>query len=165
MAANNGWEAIRPVSTLADRAPVVLCVSVLFHAAIIIAPLTARAHGILLDLSWGILPPRFSPVFTEFFTAAAIAAGFFLLCRRVIVRHVSAVSSWKDFAAMICVLIPFVTGFLAREMIGPYEIMMLIHVAGANLLLVMVGWTRLGHMVFFIAGKTVAPLTGIGGVS
>ncbi len=162
---NSGEEIIYPASTLADRAPVVLWISVLFHVAIFTAPLTARAHGILLALSWGILPPRFSPVFTEIFTVMAIASGFFLLGRRVLVRHVLAVSSWRDFAAMICVLVPFITGFLAREMIGPYEIMMLIHVAGANLLLIAIGWTRVGHMVFFIAGQAVAPLIKKGGVS
>ena len=50
--------------TLTGRNPFLALVSILFHIAVIAAPLTARGHGILLDMSWGVLPPRFNPLFT-----------------------------------------------------------------------------------------------------
>lgn len=145
-----------PAMTLASRDMVLAVATTLFHFALIAAPLTARAHGILLDQAWQVFPPRIDPVITGVCTMTAIISGLLLLLRRTFVRRVFAVSSWKDFAAMICVLTPFVTGLLAREMIGNYEIVMLIHCTGAHVLLLAIGWTRLGHMVFFTAGRFVA---------
>jgi len=137
--------------TLTGRNPVLAVMSVLFHISIIAAPLTARGHGIMLDLSWGFFPPRFNPLFTSIFTALAMTSGSFLLLRRIFVKHVRSVSTWRDYAAMICVLIPFITGMMARKGIGVYETVMLIHFTGAHIILVATGWTRLGHMVFFTA--------------
>lgn len=134
---------------------------ILFHLAIIAAPLTAAAHGILLDQAWHILPPEIDPLITDIFTFTAIAAGLFLLIRRTLVQHVLAVSSWRDYASMICVLTPFITGLLAREMKGPYDIIIITHCVAAHALLLAIGWTRLGHMVFFTAGRIAASgLTG-----
>ena len=151
-------DCIAPVITFAGRSPLFAAVSAMFHISIFAAPLTARAHGILLDLAWGVLPPRINPSVTGVFTAAAVISGLFLVMRRTFVSRVLAVSSWRDYAAMICVLLPFVTGLLARESIGNYEIIMLIHCAAAHVLLLAIGWTRLGHMVFFIAGRVAAPV-------
>ncbi len=148
----------QPALTMRRRGMALAVTSTIFHAAIFAAPLTAAAHWILIDNAWNVMPPRISPLLTSACTMAAIAAGAILLLRRTFVRHVLAVSSWRDYAAMACVMIPFVTGFMARMIIGPYEIIMLVHCAGAHLLLVAIGWTRLGHMIFFAAGRIAAPL-------
>lgn len=150
-----GGDAFTPATTFAARDMVLAAVTTLFHLAVIAAPLTARAHGILLDLAWGVSPLRFDPALTSACTFVAIAAGLFLLLRRVFIRHVRAASTWRDYAVMICVLVPFVTGLMARETSWNYEITMLVHCAGANLLLVAIGWTGLGHMVFFTIGRLV----------
>lgn len=147
------FEKVFPVYAPAGRDRALAAGGTIFHAAIFLAPLTARAHGILLDLAWAVLPPRIDPAVTRVFTLAAILSGLYLVARRTFVRHVFAVSSWKDYASMICVLIPFVTGLLAGELVGAYETVMVIHCASAHILLLAIGWTRLGHMVFFISGR------------
>lgn len=141
--------------TFTGRNPFFAVLSILFHLAVIAAPLTARGHGILLDMSWGILPPRFNPLFTSSFTEIAMVAGIILLSRRIIVKHMRALSSWRDYAVMICVLVPFITGMMARGGIGNYEAVMFIHYLGAHILLVSIGWTRLGHFIFFSAALFV----------
>lgn len=141
--------------TVSGRNRILYSVSLLFHAAIFIAPVTAAAHWILFDMSWGVMPPRIDPGFTRLFTYAAVVAGIFLILRRTFTGHVFAVSSWKDYAAMVCVLTPFVTGILAGKLAGPYETVIVIHCASAHVLLLAVGWTRLGHMVFFASGRLV----------
>lgn len=141
--------------TLTGRNPFLALVSILFHIAVIAAPLTARGHGILLDMSWGVLPPRFNPLFTSALTGTAMVTGIILLSRRITVKHVHVLSSWRDFAVMICVLIPFITGMMARGGIGNYETVMFIHYLGAHILLVSIGWTRIGHFVFFTAALFV----------
>ncbi len=152
---NAGIYGRNPAMIFAGHDLIFTAVSTIFHIAVFAAPLTAMAHGILLEQSWQVIPPRFDPAITGACTVTAIAAGFFLLMRRIVVRHVFAVSSWRDYAAMISVLTPFVTGLLARESIGNYEIIMLIHCFSAHVLLLAIGWTRLGHMVFFMAGRIV----------
>lgn len=129
--------------------------SVVFHICIFAAPLSAKAHAIVFDLSWGISIPGIHPVITEICTFVAIAAGLLLLARRVFIPHVAGVSSWRDYAAMICVLLPYITGLLARLMLFQYEIIMLLHYISANILLIAIGWTRLGHMVFFATGRVI----------
>lgn len=151
--------ADEPSLTFTARNPVFAAVSILFHLAIIAAPLTARGHGILLDLSWGFLPPRFNPLFTSSFTGLAMVTGIILLSRRIFVKHVRALSSLQDYLLMLIVLLPFVTGMMAKGGIGDYEIVMSIHYSGAHLMLITFGWTRLGHFVFFTAAffVTAAP--------
>ena len=85
--------------------------------------------------------------------------GIILLSRRIIVKHVRALSSREDYLLMFVVLIPFVTGMMARGWIGNYDAVMFIHYIGAHILLVSIGWTRLGHFVFFAAAffVTAAP--------
>lgn len=148
-------EADAPPLTFTGRNPFFAVVSILFHIAVIAAPLTARGHGILLDMSWGVLPPRFNPLFTSSFTGIAMVTGIILLSRRIIVKHVRALSSWRDYAVMICVLVPFITGMMARGGIGNYEAVIFIHYLGAHILLVSIGWTRLGHFIFFSAALFV----------
>jgi len=142
-------DADAPPLTFTGRNPLFAVLSILFHVTVIAAPLTARGHGILLDMSWGFLPPRFNPLFTSSFTGIALATGIFLLLRRIFVKHVRALSSWRDYAVMFCVLIPFITGMMARVGIGNYDAVMFIHYLGAHILLVSIGWTRLGHFIFF----------------
>lgn len=132
-------------------------VSTLFHISILAAPLTARAHGILLDLAWNILHPRIDPEITGIFTATAVTAGILLILRRTFTGYVFTVSTWRDYAAMACVLAPFVTGLLARKQVFNYEAVMVIHCVSAHIFLLAAGWTRLGHMVFFIAGYFASP--------
>jgi nitrate reductase gamma subunit len=131
------------------RATLLAVTSIIFHISIIAAPLSAAAHAVLFDQAWFLMPQRVDPAVTGALTVTAIVSGSILLLRRAVFRHVAAVSSWKDYTAMLCVLIPFVTGLLARTLAGPYEIIIIIHVAGAHMLLVAIGWTRLGHMIFF----------------
>jgi nitrate reductase gamma subunit len=83
----------------------------------------------------------------------AIVCGVLLILRRVFTPYVRAVSSWRDYAVMTLVLVPFVTGLLAREFAGQYEFIMIIHLAGAHMLLVAIGWSRLGHFIFFTTGR------------
>ena len=150
-------DLIVPQITAAGRDRVLASAGVIFHASIFMAPLTSMAHAILLDQAWGVLPPLVNPVITRVFTAAAIAAGLFLLLRRTFIRHVFAVTSWSDYAVMCCVLAPFITGLLAGELAGPYEIIMVIHCAAAHALMLAIGWTRLGHMIFFASGLFLKP--------
>lgn len=154
---NNGLRFLVPQITAADRDSVLTAAGVIFHASIFMAPLTAMAHAILFDQAWGVLPPRVDPVITSVFTAAAIVTGLFLVLRRTFIRHVFAVTSWRDYAAMCCVLAPFITGMLAGQQVGPYEIIMVIHCASAHVLMLAIGWTRLGHMIFFASGRFVSP--------
>ena len=150
----HGADAASAVARFVRRDPFLAFTGTLFHISIFAAPLSARAHYILLDLSWRVFPPRIDPSVTSLFTATALITGLALILRRTFVSHVWAVSSWRDYAAMTCALSPFLTGLLAGVTAGvTYQAVMLVHVASAHILLMALGWTGLGHAVFFTAGR------------
>lgn len=128
-------------------------VSSLFHIALLAAPLTAAAHLILFDLGWDVALPHIPQSVTGVFTVTAVVTGLMLMARRVLLKHVLAVSSWRDFALMALVLAPFITGYMARTGSRGYEAVMIIHCVTAHMLIVAAGWTRLGHFLFYAAGR------------
>jgi len=141
--------------------PVLTAASTLFHIAVITGPFLARGHSIFIERAWALALPGVPAALTTVITVTAIATGSFLLMRRIFLRHVSAVSTWKDYTAMACVMVPFITGLMARSGIAPYESVMLIHCISGHILLIAMGWTRLGHMVFYTAGRLLASGPGM----
>lgn len=143
--------------TIVLRDPILAAASLVFHISVTTVPLTAGAHMILFNQAWHVMPPLFNAEIPLILSWTGIATGLFLLLRRTFLKHVRAVSSWKDYAAMTCVLAPLITGLIARLNPSHYEIIVLMHCISAHILLVAIGWTRLGHFVFFTTGRFPVP--------
>lgn len=143
--------------TVAGRDPVLAFISLIFHISVIAAPVTAGAHIILFSQAWNVMPWLFNPRIPVIFGWTGVLTGLSLLIRRSFSRHVKAVSSWRDYAAMTCVLIPLVTGLIVKEFSVYYKTVVIIHCISGHILLIAIGWTRLGHMVFFTAGRFPIP--------
>ena len=45
--------------------------------------------------------------------------------------------------------LPFATGFLAYHQIGPYELLMILHLLTAEIILILIPFTKLAHMILF----------------
>ncbi|MEM5790418.1 MAG: hypothetical protein AAGU11_24110, partial [Syntrophobacteraceae bacterium] len=54
-----------------------------------------------------------------------------------------------DYFLLLLTMAPFVTGFLAYRQIGPYEVMLIAHILTAEILLIAIPFTKLGHAVLF----------------
>jgi len=129
--------------------PAMAVITTVFHAALILTPLTVLAHAFLIQDSWGIRPPAFSEVLSDSLTFLVLALGGFLLYRRIRLPRVRSITGPMDILVLLIVLAPFLTGFLAYHQWTPYRPMVLAHILSGELMLVCIPFTRLSHALFF----------------
>lgn len=129
--------------------PVMFFVSILFHACLFAAPLLALGHSLEIYRAWGIAPPSLPEPLIDIMTAIVLACGIFFLMRRLVLPRVQAISSPADFVLLGCVMAPFVTGFCAYHQWFDYTTVITLHLLAGNLMLIVLPFTKIGHMVFF----------------
>jgi len=82
-------------------------------------------------------------------TVICILSGIFLLLRRLIRPEVRILTEPRDYSLLLMTLLPFITGFLAYHQLGNYRIMMYLHMLSAEILLILIPFTKLSHMILF----------------
>ncbi len=135
--------------TVLGMEPAMTVVTAIFHAALILTPLTVLAHALLFEQSWGFRPPAVSELLSDILTLLVLGLGGFLLYRRIRLPKVRSITSPMDIALLIVVLAPFLTGFLAYHQWAPYRPMVVAHILSGELMLVCIPFTRLSHALFF----------------
>jgi nitrate reductase gamma subunit len=124
-------------------------ISFSFHICLLATPVFLYAHVMLwkqnFGVSWWTLPAFAADVMT----LVVIAGGLVFLLRRLGDDTVRYVSTAGDFWLLALVLAPYVTGFLAHRQIGPYDLMLQVHIVTGCLWLAAIPFTRLVHMLFF----------------
>jgi len=135
--------------TILGTQPHVALLSFIFHVCIIITPFFVLAHNILLFESWRFKLYSFSELTTDILTIVFLSCAALFLIRRVFIRTVRAVSGIYDYLLLLITAAPFITGFLAYHQLFKYETIIIIHILFGELMLIAVGLTKLGHMIFF----------------
>jgi nitrate reductase gamma subunit len=137
-----------PVSHLMKTRPINTAISVLFHVGLIGVPLFLAAHLLLIEqgvgFSWFAMP---QPI-ADLLTLLVIVTGPALLFGRVFDRGARALSRRQDYFWPPLLTIPAITGFLcanAALSAGAYQVLMLIHVFAANLILVLIPFSKIAH--------------------
>jgi nitrate reductase gamma subunit len=129
--------------------PVMFFVSILFHVCLFAAPLLALGHSLEIYRAWGITPPNLPEPMIDIMTAVVLACGIFFLMRRLVLPRVQAISSAADFVLLGCVMAPFATGFCAYHQWFDYKTVITLHLLAGTILLIVLPFTKIGHMVFF----------------
>lgn len=147
-----GWLVFLRVS-IAGITPCMTVISFVFHVCLLATPLLVMAHNVLLDTAFGFsfvsLPERT----TDLLTVIVIFCGGFFLLRRIFVRRVRAISGPSDFILLAAAEGPFLTGFLAYHHVFDYQMMITLHILSAEILLVMIPFSRFSHMIFFFVSR------------
>ena len=129
--------------------PVLGLVFFVFHVCLIGVPLFLGAHNIMWQETFGwrlfILPNELS----DALTIVVMACAAYLLIRRIVQPHVRILSSLWDYILIILVAAPFVTGFLAYHQVEPYATWMTLHVLFGEIMLVIIPFSKLGHLMLF----------------
>jgi len=133
-----GWKA-NPAMTVA---------TFVFHICLLVAPIFLVAHVMLWDQFFGISFVTIPDNVADIMTLVVIAACLFFAGRRIMQPEVRYITTPQDWVALIIVLAPFLTGFLAYHQITDYDLMIILHVVAGEIMLAAIPFTRLSHMVF-----------------
>ncbi len=142
-----------PVRHLIPGTKVFSVVSYLFHIGVLIAPVFLADHIALWEKQLGIDLPAINYGLADFLTLFTITCLFVLLGFRTFLGRLRSMSRRSDYALLIVIFLPFATGYLAMHPQFnpfPWEVMMLTHILSAELLFILIPFTKLAHIVLFL---------------
>jgi nitrate reductase gamma subunit len=136
-------------SSYMRRHPMLTVVSAIFHTCLLVVPLFLLAHSVVWYESWGILWWSIPDTAADVMTVCVVLACLFFVGRRLTVPEAKKLTRPGDFFLLAVIVLPFLTGFLATHQIGPYRLMLILHVLSGELFLIMIPFSRLSHMFLF----------------
>ncbi len=153
---NMGWGLksilhwLIPLGSVSLRSQPIFSIMVfVFHFCLLALPLFLGAHNLLWDESFGVSLWSMPDTWAEILTIVFICSGAFLLFRRIVRPEVRVLTDAWDYALLILTVLPFLTGFIAYHQWGDYEIFLILHILSAEILLILIPFTKLGHMALF----------------
>lgn len=133
--------------------------SYLMHVGIVIVPLFLIDHVVLWEAFLGVHLPAIGRETADVLTLLTLGCGLVLLALRIFQARHRMVSRPSGYVLLALVLLPFAAGYLASHP-GvnpcPWNVMMLVHVLSAELLLVLIPFTKLAHVVLFFFDRISA---------
>lgn len=148
-----------PVRHLIPETKLFSVVSYLFHIGILAVPLLLADHVVRWERFLNVGLPGIGRGLADFLTLFTMACVLVLLGSRIFSRRLRSMSRGSDYALLIAVLIPFASGYLAlHPWCNPFrwDVMMLAHLLSADLLFVLVPFTKLAHIVLFFFDRVSA---------
>jgi nitrate reductase gamma subunit len=143
-----GW--LFPLKRAFTQRPVYSLISILFHIGMIAVPVFLLAHIQLWQsatgASWWSLPKNWADILTLITIACSLA----LFLGRVLSRTARFLSRKQDYLWPVLLMIPFVTGFICATFgVSPtiYQIVMLAHILSAELIFILIPFTKIAHCV------------------
>ncbi len=155
-----GW--LVPVGRLWKSRPAYSVTSFLLHVGLLPVPLLLTAHILLWRRAVGFGWPGLPQQAADYLTLLTIAAGLGLFFGRVFHRGARALSRLQDYVWPLLLVVPFVTGYLCMHAaLGPklYLGIMLVHVYSANLIMVMIPFSKVAHCVLMPFSQVVTAVS------
>jgi hypothetical protein len=150
-----------PFKKVVERRLVFSLTSMVFHVAAIITPLFLSTHILLwergLGIRWAAIPNSVADVLTLLAVAAAVA----LFVERVGVRASRSISRAQDYLWPLLIALVFLSGYLAmHQPINPigYHTTLFFHVMSANLVFILIPFSKLSHIILFPFVQAVSEL-------
>ncbi len=155
-----GW--IFPVKRLISKRPVYSMVSFVFHIGLILTPLFLAIHVRLWKDSTGMGWFHLPQTMADALTLLTICAGVVLFLLRALYPPARALSRKQDYFWPLLLILPFLTGFVCSNVaVSPsfYQGMMLIHIYSANLIMVLMPFTKIAHCVLTPLSQVVTAVS------
>ncbi len=125
----------------------------IFHGCLLGVPLFLLAHNMLWDEVFGVSLLSMREYLADVFTFIFIGCAIFLFARRRLRPEVRILTTFWDYALLVLTTLPFATGFLASHQWGHYEVTLMIHVLSAEILLIIIPFSKLGHIILFFFAR------------
>lgn len=137
-------------STNMRKHPLFTIMAFLFHICLFVTPIFLNAHNKLLFEAWQVKLWSIPEILADYMSLIVIFCIFIFFLRRIVVPEVKYVTYGSDYLLLLITGVPFITGFLAsRQLLLDYPIMLNLHIAFSELMLISIPFTRLSHMLFF----------------
>jgi hypothetical protein len=156
---NTGW-ALRsifhwllPLNRTVTQYPVYSILTYLFHILLLGVPIFLLAHNILWYESWQISWWSLPEDVADYLSLLMLALILFLMIRRMVVSYARIVTTAYDYALLLVVALPFLTGYLAYHQWINYQLMLILHILSGELMLILIPFTKLSHMVLFFLSR------------
>ncbi len=150
-----------PVNRVFHNRPVYSLFSILFHVGLILVPIFLYAHIQLwagdVGISWRALPE----IAADILTISTVAFALLLFIGRVSKRTSSFLSRRQDYFWPLLLSVPFITGFICANLgvgLTAYRIFMLVHVLSAELIFVLIPFTKIAHCVLMPLSQLVCTM-------
>lgn len=140
-------------NSILGKHPVMTIVSGIFHFCLFVTPLFLVAHHLLLRQALHVQGITIPDRLADTLTTVLLACCVFFLVRRLMVPKVAALSSGIDYLLLLVTALPFLTGFMAYHQLFAYKHIILLHMLTGEIMLVVIPFTKLGHMVFFFIAR------------
>ncbi len=151
-----GW--IVPVNALrGTRIPFTIA-SAVFHAGMLLVPLFLAGHVALIEKGIGIGWPALPAFAADALTLAALVGLGVLLLYRVAERAARFLSGPQDYLLLALCITAFLTGYLVAHPERnplPFTVMYLGHLLSAELILVLIPFSKLAHALLFASTRIV----------
>jgi nitrate reductase gamma subunit len=143
-----------PLGSVSLRAQPVFAVAFyVFHVCLLAVPLFLRAHNIMWHEAFAMSLPSLPGSVADVLAIICVLAALVLLLRRVIRPEVRILTSAWDYTLLILTVLPFITGVLAYHQIGPKEMLLILHILSAEILLVIIPFSKLAHIIIFFFSR------------
>jgi len=132
-----------------------------FHVGLIIVPIFLFAHVHLWQRGIGISWPALPPLAADVLTILTIFAALALFSLRAASSLSRTLSRAQDYAWPLLLILVFVSGFLASH--PPwcpvdYRVMLLVHILSAELIFVLMPFSKIAHCVLIPFSQLVSDL-------
>jgi len=151
-----------PIVSIWKKKPVYSVISFAFHVGLILAPLFLSAHVLLWKGSVGFGWFTISQPLADLLTLMVMVTGPLLFLMRLFNRRSRFLSRFQDYVWPPLLTVPFVTGYVcinADISASTYQVMMFFHLYTANLIMIMIPFTKIAHCVLMPISQYV---NGIG---
>jgi len=139
-----------PIKRMWKQRPAYSMISLFFHVGLLLVPLFLAAHVLLWKRGAGFAWPAIPQRLANDLTVVVIGAGLGLVCGRLLSSGARKLSRRQDVAWPLLLILPFVTGYVCSNVaVGPkaYDTMMLVHVYSADLIMLLIPFTKIAHCV------------------
>ncbi|MGD8562848.1 MAG: hypothetical protein PVG03_09940 [Desulfarculaceae bacterium] len=145
------WHWLTPLGSVSlRRQPLFALVIFVFHLCLLGVPIFLSAHNLIFAESFGWRLATLPDALADIFTMVFLGCALFLFGRRLIRPEVRILTSLWDYVLLILTAAPFVTGLFAyHQIVAPYELMLVLHVLFSEILLIVIPFSKLGHMILF----------------
>jgi len=142
-----------PLNRTVAQYPVYSILTYLFHIILLGVPIFLLAHNVLWHESWKISWWSLPEDVADYLSLLMLALILFLMVRRMVAPYARIVTTAYDYALLLVVAMPFLTGYMAYHQWINYQWMLILHILSGELMLILIPFTKLSHMILFFLSR------------